>query len=236
MVTAQVAFSLALLVVAGLFSETFSISLKVDLGFRTERLLTISVDATPPSRPNLPGAVAFYRELQDRLTSIGGVQGAAASAEGPFSGSNSAGNITVEGYRAAENEYTGAGFAAVSPQHFHALGIPLRAGREFTSADAGGAQKVVVVNEAFAKKYFGSSNPIGHRLMFGGSNHPVLDRQIVGMVADNRKEVRERASEMLYYPYAQWERPARLVFYVRTQGDGHPSGPCYSASGTLHRL
>ena len=89
-----------------------------------------------PSRPDLPGAVSFYRELQDRLTSIGGVQGAAASAEGPFSGSNSAGNITVEGYRAAENEYTGSGFSAVSPHYFQALGIPLRMGREFTPADA----------------------------------------------------------------------------------------------------
>jgi predicted permease len=224
MVTAQVAFSLALLVVAGLFSESLFHLLKVDLGFHTERLLTLSVDATP-SRPDLQGAVNFYRELQDRLTSIGGIQSAAAAAEGPFSGSNSAGNITVEGYRAAENEYTGAAFSAVSPQYFQALGIPLRTGREFTVADAAGAPKVVVVNQAFVKKYFGSANPIGRRLMFGGGNHPVLDRQIVGVVADSRKEVRERASAMLYYPYAQWERPSRLVFYIRAQGNETRLGP-----------
>jgi predicted permease len=224
MVTAQVAFSLALLVVAGLFSESLFHLLKVDLGFHTERLLTISVDASP-SRPDLPGAVAFYRELQDRLTSIGGVQGAAAGAGGPLSGDIQSGNITVEGYRATENENTGSEFSAISPQFFHALGIPLRMGREFTVADAAGAQKVVVVNEAFVKKYFGSANPIGRRLMFGGGNHPVLDRQIVGVVGDSRKEVRERAPEMIYYPYAQWQRPARLVFYVRTEGDETQLGP-----------
>lgn len=224
MVTAQVAFSLTLLVVAGLFSESLLHLLKVDLGFRTERLLTISVDATP-SRPDLPGAVAFYRELQDRLASIGGVQGAAAGASGPFSGDNQSGNITVEGYRAAENQRNDCEFSAISPQYFHALGIPLHMGREFTTADAAGAQKVVVVNEAFVKKYFGGTNPVGRRLMFGGGNHPVLDRQIVGVVADNRKEVRERAAGMIYYPYAQWPRPGRLVFYIRTEGDETRLGP-----------
>jgi len=61
--------------------------------------------------------------------------------------------------------------------------------------------------------------------MFGGGNHPVLDRQIVGVVGDSRKEVRERAPEMIYYPYAQWQRPARLVFYVRTEGDETQLGP-----------
>jgi len=224
MVTAQVAFSLALLVVAGLFSESLFHLLKVDLGFHAERLLTVSVDATP-SRPDLPGAVSFYRELQDRLSSIGGVRGAGAESSGPFSGSTASGNITVEGYRAAENENTGAEFSAISPQFFHALGIPLRIGREFTAGDANGAQKVVVVNETFVKKYFGSANPLGRRLMFGGSNHPDLDRQIVGVVADHRKEVREKPSEMIYYPYTQWAKPARLTFYIRTEGDETQLGP-----------
>ncbi len=224
MVTVQVAFSLTLLVVAGLFSESLFRLLKVDLGFRAERLLTISVDATP-SRPLLPAANAFYQELQNRLTSIGGVLSAAASNSGPFSNSDYAGNITVEGYHAAENEYTGAQNCAVSPGFFRALGIPLRSGREFNAADDAGAPKVVVVNETFVKRYFGSANPLGRRLMFGASDHPGFDRQIVGVVPDTHKGVRERPTQTIFYPYAQWPRPERLIFYVRTAGDESSLGP-----------
>jgi len=101
MVTVQVAFSLTLLVAAALFSQSLFRLIRVDLGFRAEHLVTFSVDATL-SRPTTPNAVAFYRELQDRLQTISGVVGAGASQSGPFSNSDQGGNITVEGYRTAE--------------------------------------------------------------------------------------------------------------------------------------
>ena len=224
MVTVQVALSLTLLVAAALFSQSLVRLTRVDLGFRTERLLTFSVDATL-SRPTTPNAVAFYRELQDRLQTIPGVVGAGASENGPFSNSDQGGNITVQGYRAAESEYTGAQFSAIGAGFFRALGIPLRAGREFGAADDAGSPKAVVVNEAFVKRYFGSENPLGRRLMFGGSNHPVFDREIVGVVADSHKEVRQASAETVYFPFAQWVKPERLVFYVRTAGDESGLGP-----------
>ena len=75
------------------------------------------------------------------------------------------------------------------------------------------------------KRYFGSENPLGRRLMFGGSNHPVFDREIVGVVADSHKEVRQASAETVYFPFAQWVKPERLVFYVRTAGDESSLGP-----------
>ena len=216
-VAAQVALSLVLVVGAGLFSGTLYNLAKVNLGFRTERLMTFKVDATR-NRPLVADSVAFYRALQERLAAIPGVIGVAASGSGPFSNSNNGGNITVEGYQPKNNEYVGSSLNAVNPGFFAGLGIRLRAGREFTERDGAGAPKTVVVNEAFAKLYCGGRNPLGLHLMFGGSSHPTLDREIVGLAADVRTNVREPAKPTLYYPYAQWKQPERLMYYVRAAG------------------
>jgi predicted permease len=99
------------------------------------------------------------------------------------------------------------------------MGIPLRAGREFSNRDTAGAPKAVVINETFARKYFAGRNPVGSHLMIGGSQHPVLDREIVGVAADTHMAVRDDPKETLFYPYTQWDTPERLEFYVRTAGD-----------------
>ncbi|HEY1340318.1 MAG TPA: ABC transporter permease, partial [Bryobacteraceae bacterium] len=219
LVTAEIALSLVLVVGAGLFSSSLSNLLRVDLGFRTQRLLMFNVNGTL-TRPQLPAAVQFYHDLNDRLAAIPGVIGVAASDTGPYSNSGRGGNLTIEGYTPKPNEYVGASLSAVNPGFFRALGIPVRAGREFTDRDTGAAPKVVIVNETFAKKYFGQANPIGRRLMIGGSNKPVYDREIVGVAADVRQGLHDPAKEVLYHPYAQWRRqPERLTWYVRTGGD-----------------
>ena len=221
MVTGQMALSLLLIVGAGLFSTSLLHLMHVDLGFRSERLLTFSMDATL-SRPKLADAVTFYKEFQARLAAAPGVTGVASAAGGPFSGDNSSGNITVEGYHPKSDEDVGASFVAISPGFCAALRIPLRAGREFTDRDDAGAPKVVLVNQAFVKRYFAGRDPIGQRLMFGGGSHPVLDREIVGVVADFHKQVRDPAKETLFYPYAQWKTPERLEFYVRAAENHSP--------------
>jgi predicted permease len=186
--------------------------------------MTFKVDATR-NRPLVADSVAFYRALQERLAAIPGVTGVAASGSGPFSNSNNGGNITVEGYQPKKGEDTNVGMNAVNPGFFAALGIQLRAGREFTDRDGAGAPKTVVVNQAFAKLYCGGRNPVGLHLMFGGGNHPVLDREIVGVTADVRREVREPAKPALFYPYAQWKQPERLMYYVRASGVETALGP-----------
>ncbi|MGA3239654.1 MAG: ABC transporter permease [Bryobacteraceae bacterium] len=228
-VAAQVALSLVLVVGAGLFSGTLYNLAKVNLGFRTERLMTFKVDAAR-NRPLVADAVAFYRALEVRLAAIPGVTGVAASGSGPFSNSNSSGNITMEGYQPKNGEDVDVGMSAVNPGFFAGLGIPLRAGREFTERDGAGAPKAVVVNEAFAKLYCAGRNPVGLHLMFGGGNHPTLDREIVGLASDVRKNVREPAKPALYYPYTQWKQPERLMYYVRAAGVETALGPAIRAA------
>jgi len=217
-VTGQVGLSMLLVVGAGLFAASLLRLLNVDLGFRAPHLLTFSLDATV-SRHGLQEAVAFYQDFEERLGSAGDVAAVGAAAGGPFSGSNRGGNITVEGYHAKENEYTGSSMVAINPGYFRALGVPLRAGREFTLRDNATAPHAVMVNEAFVKRYFAGRDPVGRRLMFGASNRPVLDKEIVGVVPDTRSAVREPAKETIFFPYAQWDRPERLNFYVRGNGD-----------------
>jgi predicted permease len=218
LVVAQMSLSLLLVVGAGLFAGSLINLSKVNLGFHTERLLLFSVNATA-TRPQLQSAVSFYRDLEQRLTTVGGITGVAAAADGPFGGGTSAGNITVQGYEPKPDEYVGSTQIEVNAGYFQAMGIPLRAGREFTERDSTGAPKVVVINETLAKKYFKGRNPIGGRLMMGGSDHPVFDHEIVGVAADTHIGVRDEPKEVIFSPYAQWNRPGRLVFYVRTAGD-----------------
>jgi len=218
LVVAQMSLSLLLVVGAGLFAGSLIHLSQVNLGFRTERLLMFSLNATT-TRPQLAPAVSFYRDLEERLGTVGGVVGVAAASGGPFSGDASAGNLTVEGYQPKADEDVGSSQIAVGPGFFKAMGIPLRAGREFTVGDDAGAPKVVVINEAFARKYFAGRNPIGGRLMIGGSDHPVYDHEIVGVAADTHVEVRDTPKETFFFPYTQWTKPERLTFYVRTAGE-----------------
>jgi len=218
LVSAQLALSLLLVVGAGLFSSSAANLLNAHLGFRTSQLLSFSINATL-DRPEAAAAATFYHDLSLRLSSMPNVVGVAAADSGPFSGSNSISNITVEGYRAGQDEETDTHRIAVSPGYFAALSIPLRAGREFNARDDATAPKAVVVNETFVKRYLGNANPIGRRLQFGASTPPKLDREIVGVVADSRDDVRDPGRETIYSPYAQWDHPTRMVFYVRTAGD-----------------
>ena len=227
-VTAQVALSLVLVVAAGLFGRTLFNIARIDLGFRPQNLLTFKVDASR-SRPNLADSVAYYADLKQRISTVPGVTGVGAASGGPFSNSNHSANITLEGYHPPKPEdEVDVQEIAVNPGFFAALDIPVRAGREFSERD-GAAPKAVVANEAFVKRYCSGRNPLGLHLMFGGSNHPVLDREIVGVVGDSRGTSRDPAREALYFPLSQWDKPSSLMFYVRSAGDAGLLGPSIRA-------
>jgi predicted permease len=218
LVVAQMSLSLLLVVGAGLFAGSLINLGKVNLGFRTERLLMFNVNAMA-TRPQLASAVSFYHDLETRLATMGGVMGVAAAADGPFGGGTSSGNLTIEGYQAKPGEDVGASRIAINAGFFQAMGIPLRAGREFTERDGTGAPKVVVINQTFARKYFAGRNPVGSHMMLGGSDKPVLDHEIVGVAADTHVSVRDIPQATFFFPYTQWDKPERLAFYVRTAGD-----------------
>jgi predicted permease len=218
LVSAQVALSLVLLIGAGLFVRSLINLLHHDLGFRAEHLLLFSINPALGGYKN-PDALALLDRIQDRLRALPGVVSVAASQGMPLSHSNSTGNVTVEGYNAAEDENTDCDHNLLSPGYFRTLGVPLVAGREFTAADTAAAPKVVIVNETFARHFFKGRNPLGHH-MTPGAGTVKLDMEIVGVVRDSRySSIREKTSRFFYNPLAQQRNWQRVSVAVRTAVD-----------------
>lgn len=223
-IVAQVALSLVLLVGAGLFARSLYRLMTADPGFHSENLLRFSVE------PGLNGydlarALAFYRELQLRLAVVPGVRSAGATSSGPFGSGADGSNITVEGYRAAEDEDMTALKDGASPNYFHTMGIPIIAGREFTERDGSAAPKVVIVNEALTKRFARAGDLLGKHLAFGAGNHLEF-REIVGIVRDSKyRSLREEARPLIYTPMAQVERLEHATFYIRAFRDENTLGP-----------
>jgi predicted permease len=219
LVVAQLALSLLLLVGAGLFARSLFNLLRVDPGFRTERLLTFAID------PSLNGytkerGFALFHDLQERLARLPGVVAAGAASPGPLTHSNRGSNVTVEGYRAREDEAMDVSQHAVGPGYFRTLGTPMVRGREVTERDLASPDKVVVVNEAFVRRYFGERNPLGRHMMFGASDTRLPDREIVGVVRDfKHNSLRETPKPAVYSTYTNDESLGRMEFYVRGDRD-----------------
>ena len=226
LVVAQVALSLLLLVAAGLFGRSVSNLMRVDPGFKTDGVLMFAVN------PNLQGYTAarvydFYAELQRRLATLPGVASVGATSEGPLTNSDSSGNYTVEGYQVRENDDVRASTSVISSRYFDAIGVPIVQGRDMTDRDIREERKVVLVNEAFAKKYGGGRSIIGRHLAHGAGDKVVVDREIVGVVRDFKHDgLRDAVKPAVFDAYNQGERPSPLTFYVRSSaGDRATLGP-----------
>jgi predicted permease len=219
LVVAQLALSLLLLVGAGLFARSLFNLLRVDPGFRAERLLTFAID------PSLNGytkerGMALFHALQERLVRLPGVEAAGAASPGPLTHSNRGSNVTVEGYQAREDEDMDVSQHAVSPGYFRALGTPVVRGREVSDRDLTSPDKVVVVNEAFVRRFFGDRNPLGRHMMFGASNTRLPDLEIVGVVSDfKHNSLRETPKPAVFSTYTNEESLNRMEFYVRGSRD-----------------
>jgi len=215
LVAGQFALSLLLLVAAGLFGVSLMHLVTKNPGFEAEHLATFGVD------PQLSGytaerSLAFFQDLERRLAALPGVTAVGAAAGGPFTGSDRTRNVTVEGYRAREDEDMHCAVDAVSDGYFHGLQIPLLAGREFTASDGPAAPKVAVVNEQFAKFFLPDRSPLGRHLTFGAGDVK-LDIEIVGVVRNSHHDsLREKIDRFIYIPYLQDSNNERsLHYYVR---------------------
>ena len=220
LVIAQVALSLLLVTGAGLFLRTLWNLQSVALGYPKEKLLMVTVDGLTAGYKDARLS-SLWVDLTDRLRHVPGIQGATYSENGLFSGSESADEVDVEGFKASKQDEKFSRFDAVGPQYFSTVGIPLILGREFGPQDTAAAPQVCVINEAFAKKFFVGRNPIGYHITerFGDQKHVM---EVVG-VAKNARDHRLRGDvpARFYLPSDQgMEGPNRwATFEVRTAGD-----------------
>jgi putative ABC transport system permease protein len=213
----QIGLSVLLLVAAGLFVRTLYNLKSINVGFQTDHLIQFRVD------PRLAGyseaqTPALYRQILDRLRALPGVRAVGLTSDPVLAGDSDGGNITIAGYKAAENEDLDVEKSNVSSGYFSALGVPLLAGRAFTDGDNTGSAKVAVVNEAFARRYFGNpTKALGHVFGEGGGNHVKTDIQIVGVVGNAKHTgVNDKILRTTFRPYMQAAQPGEMGFYVRT--------------------
>jgi predicted permease len=154
LVVIQVALSLLLLMGAGLFTRSLANLRKLDPGFQTQNLILFALDAARAGYPQ-PRVQQVYETIQERLSAIPGVRSAVLTDVVPLSGDRSVHAVTVAGYTPKPDENTAPDFAVVSPGYFRSMGIELLAGREFTAQDQAESRSVAVVNQTFARYFFG---------------------------------------------------------------------------------
>src|SRR5271163_1611787 len=164
----QLGLSLVLLFGAGLFARTLYNLKNTNVGFITDHLIVFTLDPSL-SGYDLPQIPGLYKRVLDSLTQIPGVISAAATTDPELMDNNTGLNITVAGYTEKEEEGMDIEKEVVSPGYFSTLGMPLIVGRAIGEQDGPDAAPVAVVNEAFAKHWFGSAtNAIGHQFHDGG--------------------------------------------------------------------
>ena len=214
----QVAVSVVLIVGAGLFLRTLSNLRHVDVGFNPQNLLLARINPQL-NRYDEKRTNALYNDLLERIAAVPGVRAVALSNPALLSGSVNGTGIFVRGrvYPAGRGDLNNdINRLVVSPNFFETMEIPILLGRGFTARDNETAPKVVVINEAAAKKYFPNENPIGQR--FGSSAETSDQLEIVGLLKDAKyNSVREAAPPTMYVPYQQ-TRAGQAVIEVRTAG------------------
>jgi predicted permease len=220
LVVAQVAVSLVLLVGAGLFARSLIKLQQEDLGFNRENVLVASVD-TRLAGYKVEDLSNVYRQLYDRLSALPNVRATTIASYSPMQGTASYSTVVVRGYTPAENEDMNVGDVYVGPRFAETLGVPLLMGREIGFQDTVNSAKVAVVNQTFARRYFGNENPIGRRLTFDEDSDK-NDYEIVGVIGDSKYDsAREKAERTVFRPIMQVQNQQIFanVFELRTVGD-----------------
>lgn len=214
LVTAQVALSLLLLIPTGLFLKSLVNLTRVDLGLRTENLITLRLS------PDLNGykpeqCLQLFQRVEQDLAALPGVSSVTASMIPLIAGNSWGNNINVEGFSKDAQADTHSMFNVVGAGYFGKMGIPLIQGREFTESDTAAAPRKAVVNETWARHFFPGQSPIGRR--FNEGVGAAYDIEVVGVVKDSKyASVRQEVPKLYFLPYAQKQDNGSMSFYVRS--------------------
>jgi predicted permease len=207
LVAVEMALAVVLLIGAGLMIRSLTALWSVDPGFRPDNVLSFGLSLSPSMKTASPDAVrASLRELSDQLSSTPGVRAVSFSAGAiPLAGEDDL-FFWVEGQPkpASQSEMPMALVYRVEPGYLTAMGIPLKQGRFFTNQDDERSQPVVVIDEVFARKHFGATDPIGRRIHQEGQD----PQQIIGVVGHVKQwsldsDDSQSLQAQLYEPFRQ---------------------------------
>jgi predicted permease len=205
LVIAQTAIGLVLLIGSGLMMRSFLHILNVDPGFDLKHVLTSRIAVSFDSLKHDPHFL-FYQHLRARVAALPGVESASAGWPLPMSDSSASISFNITGQPVDRGDEPNAATGIAMPGYFETMRIPLRAGRTFGEQDGLKGPPTIIVNQAFARKYFARQNPLGQhiqvRLGDDVFEHPV--REVVGVVGDIKsKGLAAEPEPQFYLPYAQ---------------------------------
>lgn len=207
LVVSEVALALVLVIGAALLIRTFRKLGSVDPGFATHNVLTMTMSISGDRFQTTAPLARLIRQGQDRLNAVPGVVAAGASNGLPLGGGFGM-VFDILGRPKGDTPFTGsAGFYSVSDGFLSSLEIPLLRGRDFTERDDASAPGVVIINQAFARKYWPAGDPLKERIQIGAGAGPAFvepPRQVIGIAGDTRNwRVDEDPGPMMYIPIAQ---------------------------------
>jgi len=214
----QVTFALALVSGAGSFARSLWNLQSLDPGFDSAHVVLARIDTR--GLPDRSAAARTLRELKERLETIPGVHSASLSSHAFFSGGEVQRNISVRGYVPPRGADLNPFVIAVSEGFFDTMGVHLIAGRSLTRRDQDPeSTQVAVVNQRFARYYFGTASPVGKTFGFGDESTS-SSVEIVGVVGDTRDgHLRDDVRHIVYIPFPAADAPVEATLTVRAASD-----------------
>ena len=221
LVIAEVAVSFILLIGAGLLINSFMHLRNLDPGFRSDHLLTVTVDLSDVKYPDVQHRSAFFDEVIRRVRELPGVASAAVAGNLPFVYNGDSMGISIEGIPdPPADQWPDVIYRAVGPGYFGTMGISLVKGRDFTDEDTLETTRGVVISEKTAAHYWPNGDAIGKRLKPGGGGADIPWRTVIGIVKDVRQNdfIAEPKMQM-YFPYRQLKDLVPNALVIRTNLD-----------------
>jgi len=241
LVVGEFALALALLAGAGLAIHSFVNLTRVDLGVRTDHILTFGLPVPESRAKETQPIVAYYRQILASIQSVPGVSHVTAMTGMPLYGAGFGMPFTIAGQPAFNDpsQRPGAGFGMVTPDFFQTFGIRLIKGRFFTDQDDTASVKVAVVNEEFTKRYLKGKDPLQQRVvveqLIPGVTKlgPPIEWQIIGVYHTVRSQGLREDNPEIYIPFWQIPWPSAGIA-VRTAED--PTAMTRSIAAAVHSV
>jgi len=231
LVVAEVALAVVLLAGAGLLTRSFVTLASVDPGYESDSRLTFRV-ALPGDEYDLPGRVAFFRELEERLGALPGVRSAGFSTAVPGTGEGSGAWLNIMG-RSLDNgvQPTLVGYRVVTPAYLSTMGVDLVRGRMINRDDGLDGTPSVVVNQAMADRFWPGEDPLGEQITLGPDGGWIPPSTIVGIVEDTRLSGLDQDT-----PPAVFGPHALMPWWSSMRGVVHASIPAETLTGQVRAV
>jgi putative ABC transport system permease protein len=236
LLSTEIALSLVLLVGAGLLIRSLVKLYDVELGFDGREVVRFELSLPGARYDSLTTVASFYQTLEDQISALPGVEAVGSAFGAPLTAGNVTGELRFDGEPDPEpGEALYASVRPVTPGYFDAMRLQLRRGRGIEATDRAGTTPAAVVNEAFVRQNWGGQDPIGERfrvtadLGFGSPTWTV-----VGVVGDERGNLRGQANPEVYVPHAQYGPAWSMTVHVR--GRSGARDLLDRARGVVHSL